>query len=543
MRFANPCNAPVFFIFVWATQPVVKLPTTYIKKKKSFNLKIMDQPIIHTVPSAIEKNIFLKGLNAKHTVYYLDSFPLPYPMITGQSMLEKLPTMVEKGAGLSGAIFYKAPQQKFSSALNVSTGKGISHNSCFNGKKNNHFITGSYMYDTDGKWNSIANQKYFSQTKDQNQNFEAVVQAGHEDQHKKFTITGLGQHLINDSCDITFLPPLDAQTYKRDTYLLGAEYKTKTWSAFTSLHATCEKFSNTYPSQSIQTFTAGVHKEKTDYQYGLFTQHTNNRIYRYDIYGGRKFGFFYPLVRLIQTEQQTLLPWQVIMPHDFMTITFGSVYNMPTEYQRFNSQYGNLHIKPEHNYHCHVVSRKKINNWSLQHLLFFNHVNDLIDMKPTYNAKFENLGQLTSVGIDQTISFDGWDRYKFGFSHTYCVLDSTSTLIRRPAWKAVLWQRLYAKDHVYFDLKTTWASSYLDYNRFAIVALDEKITEKNQPQQFFVKMPGVLLWDISATYEINHDWKIIFDIKNLTNKYYENPHGYKARGIEAWIRLKFDLPN
>lgn len=144
-----------------------------------------------------------------------------------------------------------------------------------------------------------------------------------------------------------------------------------------------------------------------------------------------------------------------------------------------------------------------------------------------FNKPYQNRGTLDSVGIDQSIGYDGFDRYKIGCAHTYCVFDGSEPVVRRPAWKFLVWQRFCLSENCFVDLRGHFNGPYLDRDRMEWTK--------------YVKMPGVFLLDVSSTHVLNKNWTVLCEVKNLTNHHYESPHGYLAKGIEAWIRFVYTM--
>jgi outer membrane cobalamin receptor len=277
------------------------------------------------------------------------------------------------------------------------------------------------------------------------------------------------------------------------------------------------------------TLTAGAEKTGTDHKLGCFTQQINNhKVYRYDIYGGKKFGPFYPSARLIKTERQILCPFEIATRlAKPIQIICGSAYHLPSEFERFDPQYGNFDLRPEHNYHCHIIHNWENPRWTIEQILFVNHITDIIEFSG-FNKPYQNRGTLNSIGIDQSIGYNGFNHYKIGCAHTYCVLDGSKPVLNRPAWKFLLWQRLYLSENCFVDLRANLTGTYLSTDR---LAWEEK----------HVKMPGVFLLDAGITRVLNKNWTILCEIKNLTNHHYESPHGFLVKGIEAWVRLVYTI--
>lgn len=511
---------------------IIHLPTIYLERladEKSLmrNLNTNQDPIVNTVEGGSHTSHFLKGLEPRHTAYYFEEIPIPYTLSSCTSRLEKLPTMVTKGTGLGGAMVHTLSQKKFQSTMGISTNGGMQRRLNVHGKKNNHFFTGALAYDNDGGFDRTPSRYRQSGIKERVASIEGVFQTGHQDAEQKFTISSANQYLQNTYDDLYDSHPAPSkQEYERFFNLFGISYERKNWQAFTALHTT-KTFSPGTPAQTI-VLTAGAYRTEKDHNFGVFTQQINNhKVYRYDVYCGKKIGPFYPSLRVIKTERQILCPFEVTAQlAKPIKIICGSTYHLPNEYQRFDPQYGNFDLKPEHNYHCHVVHAWKKSNWTVEQTLFINQVTDIIDFVG-FNKAYQNRGTLNSVGIDQSIGYDGFDRYKIGCAHTYCVIDGSESAVRRPAWKFLIWQRFFLTEDCFVDLRTHFNGPYLDSDRMEY--------EK------YLKMPSVFLLDVSSTHILNKNWTVLCEVKNLTNHQYESPSGYRAKGIEAWVRLVYTM--
>lgn len=517
----------LFCLVFCQTERIVRLPTTYIKdksRKKTPKLETAQEPILSEVQYGLQTIHFLKGLESRHIAYYFDDIPIPYPLSGCETHLDKLPTMVTKGSGLGGAMLYTLPQKKFQSGMGISTNKGIEHRTHIHTEKNNHFFTGALVHNNDGGWQRTPS-RYQQSLKDHISSIEGSFQTGHQDSEQKLTVSSVNQYLQNTYDDLFVLPSFREQEYQRYFNLFGVAYERRQWRTFAALYSSRTQGNGTLTQNIV--LTAGTHKTDTDHHLGFFTQQINNhKVYHYDVYGGKKIGPFYSTLRLIKTERQILCPFEVsVQLASPIKIICGSVYHLPDEFQRFDPQYGNFDLKPEHNYHCHIVHNWEKSKWTFQQTLFVNRITDLIDF--SFGEKFGNHGKLNSIGIDQSISYDGFDRYKIGYNYTLCVLDGSESLFRRPSWKFHVWQRVYLSEDCHIDFRTYFMGPCLDGDRLDF---------KKQ-----CKMPGVFLIDTTLSSALNKNWTVVVEVKNLANRYYENPSGYQAKSIEAWLRLVYTL--
>lgn len=505
---------------------VIRLPTTYIKspfKKQLIDqIELAENPTLNIVEGGSYTSHFFKGLKSEHTAYYFEDIPIPYTLNSCSPHLEKLPTMVSKGAGLGGAMLCNLSQKSFQTTTGVSSNGGQQQHINFHEEKNNNFFTGALAYDNDNGWDKTPSRYRQLGIKDRVTVVEGVFQAGHQDAEQKLTISSVNQYLQNtyDNLYDNAAVPIEYE-HERFFNLFGVSYKYKNWHTFSALHT----IKTLHSGQSVQNvvLTAGAHQTKAMQHFGVFTQQINNhKVYRYDIYGGKKMGPFYPSMRIIKTERQILCPFEITTQlAKPIKIICGSAYYLPNEFQLFDPKYGNAHLKTEHNYHCHIVHNWQKSNWTIEQILFANHITDMIDFDQTY----KNRGTLNTVGIDQSIGYEGFNRYKIGCAHTYCVLDGSEPILLRPAWKFLIWQRLHLSENCFVDLRANFTGTYLSTDR----------TDYTK----HIKMPGVFLLDVSSTHILNKNWSILCEVKNLTNHQYESPHGYRAKGIEAWIRFVY----
>lgn len=511
---------------------IIYLPTTYFessakKKLPMQNSDIEQNPIINTVDSGYGPSHFIKGLESKHTSYYFEDIPTPHTLNSGTQRLFKRSTMVTKGSGLGGAMMYHMPQERFQSTTGISTNGGIQQRTNFHTEENNLFFTGALAYDDDGGWNKMPSRYRQSDIKDRTTMMEGVFQIGHQDAEQKLTISSASQFFRSAYDDLYGDPASPSEKkYERFFNLFGIAYTRQNWRVFNALHTTKMAFAGTAATRTV-TLIAGAEKTETDHKFGCFTEQTNNhKAYHYDIYGGIKVGPFYPSARIIKTERQILCPFEITTQlAKPIQIICGSAYHLPNELERFDPQIGNSNLKPEHNYHCHFVHNWENSKWATEQTLFINHVTDMIEFSG-WNNPLQNSGSLNSIGIDQSIGYNGFDRYKIGYAHTYCIIDGSKPVTRRPSWKFLVWQRFYLSEDCFIDLRGNFTGSYLDGERM----------DFNK----HIKMPGVFLLDISTTHILNKNWTILCEVKNITNHHHhEFPRGYLAKGIEAWVRFVY----
>ncbi len=504
---------------------LITLPPTYIKLyKRKGKLIPQDEPAINEIEYGLQTSHFLKGLESKHTAYYFEEIPIPFPIKGLQENVEKIPTMVQKGKGLSGAILYRLPPKKFIQEIGISTNRAFENHTFHHIKKNNNFLSMGISFENDGGWFSIPARYRASNIKDQLQSLTGTFQTGYQDAEQKLTLSSINQYRSSNYDDLFGCPFSNQQESQQNFNLWGLAYQRHNWKAFSSLHSNRLSSGKT---TEIFTWVSGVNYETEKKHGGFFAEQINHqKVYRYDVYGGYKIGKILPTVRLIKTEAQILLPYEVQFElSKFMKIIMGKTYHLPDQYQRFDPQYGKFNLKPEQNYHCHIIHNWANKSWSLQNILFINTVQNLIDF--SFVRGYENRGKLNSIGVDQAVSYEGFERYKIGCAHTYCILDSTEPLVSRPAWKLLVWQRFHLKENLCLDFDIHYISAYHDRERNNY----EKIK----------KNPAVLLFTTKATYQVNKNLDIVWEAKNLTNKYHENPRGYIAKGLEVWLRFIYKV--
>jgi hypothetical protein len=510
---------------------IIALPTIYIKRPAAKKPLMQDYlntskaPIVTTVENGSHTSHFIKGLKSEHTTYYFEDIPIPYTLKSCEARLDKLPTMVTKGSGLGGAIIYHLPQKQFQSTMGFSTNGGTQQVTNFHAEKNNHFFKGALTCENDGGWNKTPSRYRQLGVKDQVATMEGVFQTGHQNAEQTLTISSANQYLQNTYDDIYNDPIIrNKKEHERFFNLFGVGYTRKNWHVFSALHTIKTLNPESSATRNV-VLTAGAHKTEASHNFGFFTQQINNHtVYRYDIYGGKKVGPFYPSMRVIKTENQILCPFEVtVQLAKPLKMICGSVYYLPNEFQLFDPQYGNSHLKTEHNYHCHIVHNFEKSYWTIDQTFFLNHITDVIDFDQTY----KNRGTLNSVGLDQSIGYNGFDRYKIGCAHTYCMLDGSNPALNRPAWKFLIWQRFYLSENCFLDLQGHFTGTYLSPDR---IEWDKHTV-----------MPGMFLLDVSTTHVINKNWTVLCEVKNLTNHLHEAPHGYLAKGIEAWVRFVYTI--
>ncbi|GKX48052.1 TonB-dependent vitamin B12 receptor BtuB [Pectobacterium carotovorum] len=215
---------------------------------------------------------------------------------------------------------------------------------------------------------------------------------------------------------------------------------------------------------------------------------------------------------------QSSAAWEFIEGYSIFA-SYGTAYKAPNLNQVYSEKYGNLNLKPEESKQWEGGFEGLTGpvNWRLSG--YRNDIDNLINFDPT--NRYSNIQKARIKGAEATASFDtGPLSHKVSFDYLDPRNSQTNKVLLRRAKQQVKYQLDW--DVANIDWSVTY--QYLgqrydtDYNTFQTV-----------------KLGGVSLWDLAASYPITSHLTVRGRIANLFDKDYETAYGYRTAGREYYL--------
>ncbi len=219
------------------------------------------------------------------------------------------------------------------------------------------------------------------------------------------------------------------------------------------------------------------------------------------------------------TTWQSSAAWEFIDGYRFIA-SYGTAFKAPNLGQVYSAFYGNTNLKPEESkqWEGGVEGLTGPVTWRVSG--YKNEITNLIDSDPvTY--RYYNIGDAVIKGVEATASFDTGP-----FSHqiSYDFVDA-----RNGQTNDVLLRR--AKQQVKYELD--WQVEQIDWAVTYHYLGQRYDTDYNTYQT--VKLGGVSLWDLAASYPVTDHLTVRARIANLFDKDYETVYGYATPGREYFL--------
>ncbi|WP_092554075.1 TonB-dependent vitamin B12 receptor BtuB [Xenorhabdus koppenhoeferi] len=217
------------------------------------------------------------------------------------------------------------------------------------------------------------------------------------------------------------------------------------------------------------------------------------------------------------TTWQTGASWEFIDGYRFI-VAYGTAFKAPTLHQLY-SQWGNESLKPEKSkqWEGGIEGLTGPLNWRLS--VYHNEIEQLINFS---NDRYENIGKAKIKGVEWTGTIDtGIFQHQLTLQYVDPRDGNDQQLTRR------------AKQQVKYQLD--WETFNVDWG------ITYQYIGKRYDQDYrgfpprTVKLAGVSLWDINASYPITDHLIIRAKIANLFDKNYETAYGYRTPGREYYL--------
>ncbi|TKI03421.1 TonB-dependent vitamin B12 receptor BtuB [Martelella alba] len=216
---------------------------------------------------------------------------------------------------------------------------------------------------------------------------------------------------------------------------------------------------------------------------------------------------------------QTSAAWEFIEGYRLIG-SYGTAYKAPNLGQLYSAYYGNANLDPEESkqWEGGVEGLTGPLDWRIS--AYRNDIDNLIDYD-TASQTYQNVGKARIKGVEWTGS---WDTGPLRHRLTLEYLDA-----RDARTDEILVRR--AKQQVKYQLD--WQVAQIDWSLNYRYLGQRYDTDYNSNET--VKMGGVSLWDIAASYPLTPHLTVHGRIANLFDKNYETVYGYQTAGREFYF--------
>lgn len=297
-----------------------------------------------------------------------------------------------------------------------------------------------------------------------------------------------------------------------ETLVLGAEHQ-------------IERLGNTNPASAHVTNDAGYLTLQSDITDRIF----NAASFRYDDNGA--FGG-HPTFR--EAPAYLIPEWGTKFKGSvgtgFKAPTLDELYD---SFPAFNF-FANPNLKPETSLGYDMGFEQSLWNKQVEFgsTYFHNDISNLIDTNTT-GTTFINIGQATTYGLENYVSYKPWEplTLRAGYTYTMANDDITHTeLLRRPKHKASLNAKWQATEALSFTATAVYTGKWADINRSGL-------------ETGLFATPYTLI-NLTGNYDFGNGLTFFARINNLLDRHYQDPIGFQHQGfgVFAGIKLAFDVP-
>jgi vitamin B12 transporter len=217
--------------------------------------------------------------------------------------------------------------------------------------------------------------------------------------------------------------------------------------------------------------------------------------------------------------------WQSSAAYEFIDgyrfiASYGTAYKAPNLGQVYSENYGNINLRPEQSKQWEGAFEGLTGPVTWRVGGYKNEITNLIDSDPvTY--RYYNIGEAKIKGVEATASFDTGP-----LSHqlSYDYVDARDAQTNEPLLRRAKQQVKYELDWQIEQID--WAVTY----HYLGERYDEDYNSGNT-----VKLGGVSLWDVAASYPVTSHLTVRARIANLFNQDYETVYGYATPGREYFL--------
>ena len=226
---------------------------------------------------------------------------------------------------------------------------------------------------------------------------------------------------------------------------------------------------------------------------------------------------------------QTSAAWEFIDGYRAIA-SYGTAFKAPNLGQLYGSFGGNPQLQPENSKQWEAGFEGLTGPVTWRFTGYRNDIDSLIDYVPNgpYSLYY-NVGQATIKGIETTASFDtGPLTHQISYDYVDPRNAKTNQVLQRRAKQQVK----YELDWQVYDFD--WAVTY----QYLGERYDKNYSVSPNPT---VKLAGVSLWDLAASYPVTSHLTVRGRIANLFDKDYETVYGYKTAGREYYLTGSYNF--
>ena len=163
---------------------------------------------------------------------------------------------------------------------------------------------------------------------------------------------------------------------------------------------------------------------------------------------------------------------------------------------------------------------------------FHNDISNLIQIN-TAGTTYENVGQATTYGAENYITYHPWEPLTLRANYTYTMANDDDThteLLRRPKHKVSFNAKWQATDALLFTATAVYTGKWVDINRDGTAS-------------GLFATPYTLV-NLAGNYDLGHGVSFFARINNLLDRRYQDPIGFQHQrlGVFAGVKVAFDVP-
>ena len=224
---------------------------------------------------------------------------------------------------------------------------------------------------------------------------------------------------------------------------------------------------------------------------------------------------------------QTAASWEFISGYRVFA-SYGTAFKAPNLSQVYSPGYGNPDLEPEKSKQWEGGFEGLTGpvNWRVSG--YRNDIDNLIDSDPaTY--RYYNISKARIKGVEATASFDTGP---LGHQISYEYVDARDGETDQQRVRRAKQQVKYQLDWTIYNLDWSVTYHYLG---------DRFDNDYNSYPARRVKLGGVSLWDLAASYPVTSQLTVRGRIANLFDKDYETAYGYRTPGTEYYLSASYSF--
>jgi vitamin B12 transporter len=298
-----------------------------------------------------------------------------------------------------------------------------------------------------------------------------------------------------------------------ETLVLGAEHQ-------------IERLNNTNPASAHVTNDAGYIELQSNVTDRIF----NAVSFRYDdngAFGGHPTFREAPAYLIPETGTK----FKGSVGTGFKAPTLDELYD---SFPAFNF-FANPNLKPETSLGYDFGFEQSLWNKQVEFgsTYFHNDISNLIQTNIT-GTTYENIGQATTYGAENFVSYKPWDPLTLRADYTYTMANDDiehTELLRRPKHKVSLDVRWQETEALSFTATAVYTGKWADINRDGTAS-------------GLFTTPYTLV-NLAGTYDLGDGVALFARISNLLDRHYQDPIGFQHQGLGAFggLKVAFGAPD